>query len=60
MCIVNIHIQCPDAFSELLLDNLEDSELTIESIIGTALLEVFDAVQIEDVSVHHDTDSYES
>jgi len=31
---------------------VEHTELTIESILGTALLEVFDAVLVENVTVH--------
>jgi hypothetical protein len=32
-----------------MIDELQDAELTIESIIGTALLELFDTVYIDDV-----------
>ena len=52
MCIVHIHVQCSDRFSELLVDDVEPTELTIESILGTALLEVFDAVVVENVIVN--------
>jgi uncharacterized alkaline shock family protein YloU len=51
MCIVNLRLQCSDKFSELLLGDVEHTELTIESIVGTALLEVFDVVQVENVTV---------
>jgi hypothetical protein len=53
MCIVHMRVQCSDRFTELLVDNVEDTELTIESIVGTALLEVFDTVLVENVTVLH-------
>lgn len=53
MRIVNLRIHCPDTFSEVLVEDVEYTELTIESIVGTALLEVFDTVFVENVTVHH-------
>jgi hypothetical protein len=53
MCIVHMRVQCSDTFSEVLVDDVEHTELTIESIVGTALLEVFDTVLVENVTVHH-------
>jgi len=47
-----MRVHCSDRFSELLVDDVEHTELTIESILGTALLEVFDAVLVENVTVH--------
>lgn len=51
MCIIHMRVQCSDRFSEVLVDDVEYTELTIESIVGTALLEVFDDVRIENVTV---------
>ena len=51
--IVHMRVQCSDRFTELLVNNLEDTELAIESIVGTALLEVFDTVQVDNVTVQH-------
>lgn len=53
MCVVHMRVQCSDKFSEVLTDDLEHTELTIESIVGTALLEVFDTVHVENVTVQH-------
>lgn len=53
MCIVHMRVQCPDTFSEVLVDDVEHTELIIESIVGTALLEVFDTVFVENITVHH-------
>jgi hypothetical protein len=36
----------------MLVGDVEHAELTIESIVGTALLEVFDTVVVENVTVH--------
>jgi len=47
-----MRVQCSDRFSEVLVSDVENAELTIESILGTALLEVFDAVLVENVTVH--------
>lgn len=53
MCIVYMRVQCSDTFSEVFTNEEEQTELTIESIIGTALLEVFDTVQVDNVTVRH-------
>ena len=57
MCIVHMRVLCSDKFSELLADDVEQTELTIESIVGTALLEVFDTVLVENVIVRHSSDN---
>ena len=51
MRTIHMRVQCSERFTELLVDNVEDTELTIESIVGTALLEVFDTVLVENVTV---------
>ena len=53
MCIIHLRVQCSDRFSEVLVDDVEYTELTIESIVGTALLEVFDTVRVESITVQH-------
>lgn len=52
MCILYMRVQCSDAFSEVIVDDVEHTELTIESIVSTALLEVFDTVLVENITVH--------
>ena len=59
MCIVHMRVHCSDTFSEVLVGDVERTELTIESIVGTALLEVFDTVLVENVTVHHSPERYE-
>ncbi|MFL5666594.1 MAG: hypothetical protein ACJ8BW_35385 [Ktedonobacteraceae bacterium] len=56
MCIVNMRVKCSDTFSELFVDDVEYAELAIESIVGTALLEVFDTVLIDNVTVHRSSE----
>lgn len=51
MCVIHISVQCSDKFSELLVGDVLGTELTIESVVGTALLEVFDTVQVEGVTL---------
>ena len=56
MCTIHLRVHCSDKFTELLVSNLEDTELTIESIVGTALLEVFDTVHVENITVQHSSE----
>ena len=51
MCIVHMRVQCSDRFSELLLRNVEQTTNFVESIVGTALLELFDTVLVENVTI---------
>ena len=51
MCVIHIYVQCSEQFSELMVNDVENSELTVESIVGTALLEIFDTVYVEDVKL---------
>ena len=53
MCMIHMRVQCSDTFSEVLVGDVEHTELIIENIVGTALLEVFDTVLVENVTVHH-------
>ena len=51
MCVIHIRVQCSERFSEVLVGDVQDTELTVESIVGTALLEIFDTVHVEDVKL---------
>jgi len=53
MCIIHVRVQCSDRFSEVITDDVENTELAIESILGTALLEVFDTVLVDSVTVQN-------
>lgn len=52
MCVVNLRVRCPDSFTELIMDDVENAEMAIECLVSTALLEVFDAVFVENVTIH--------
>lgn len=56
MYIVNLRVNCTERFSEVLLDNVEQTELIIEDVVSTALLELFDTVQVENVTIHPPSD----
>ena len=51
MRTVLLRVKCSEKFSEVLLDDAEQAELAIEGVVAPALLELFDAVYIEDVTV---------
>lgn len=51
MCVIHMRVHCSDAFSELLVGDVQHTELTVESVVGTALLEIFDTVLVENVIV---------
>ncbi len=53
MCIVHMRVHCSDTYSEVLEGDVKGTELTIESIVSTALLEVFDTVLVDNVTVQH-------
>ena len=53
MCTIHMRVQCSDTPSKVLVDDVELTELTIEDIVSIALLEVFDTVLIENITVHH-------
>lgn len=50
---IHIWLRCPDTFSEFLGGNVEQDELMIENIVAEALLQFFDTVSVEDVTVRH-------
>lgn len=48
---IHIHIQCPSKFSEILSDELGETELIIEGVVSQALLEIFDTILVDVVTV---------
>ena len=53
MSVVYMRVQCSDTNAEVFVDDVEGTELTIESLVSGALLEVFDSVQVENVTLRH-------
>src|SRR5579884_836992 len=51
MGIIHLRVRFPDRLNEVLVDDVEGTELMIESIISTALLEVLGAVDVENVTL---------
>jgi hypothetical protein len=59
MRIVDMRVQCSDTFSEVLAGDEKHIELTIESVVGTALLEVFDTIHVENILVRRGPGGYD-
>jgi hypothetical protein len=53
MRTIHVRVRCPDTFSELPVGDVEQDELFIEGLVGTAFLEVFDTVLVENVTVQY-------
>lgn len=51
MCTIHMRVHCSEKFSEVLVGEVEQTELAIESLVGTALLEFFGDVHVENVTV---------
>ncbi len=59
MSIVHLSFEYSDTFSEVLVGDVKNTELAIESVVAPALLELFDAVHIKEVTVHHSPEDYD-
>lgn len=51
MCTIQICVQCPDKFLEVVPDELENAELAVEDLVSRALVELFGTVLVEDVTI---------
>lgn len=51
MCILQIYVQCHDRFFEVLPEELESTEVTVEHAISQVLLNLFDEVSVDDVTI---------
>jgi len=51
MRTVHLRIRCSEPLSKALAGDVEKAELIIESLVSTALLEVFDTVLVDSVMV---------
>lgn len=51
MSIVHISVQISDVYAEVMWDDVEQTELTIESVVAAALLELGDFVHVKKVTV---------
>ncbi len=56
MCILQIYVQCHDRFFEVLPEEQEGTEATIEDAISQVLLDLFGEVSVDDVIIHFSPD----
>ena len=53
MYAIEIRIQASEKFSEVLPETLQDAECAVEDIIGCVLLQIFDTINIEEVTIRY-------
>jgi len=51
MAIIHIHLQCNDRFIEALPEGIEHAELMVESLVSQVLLELFNTVTVNEVTI---------
>lgn len=51
MCIYDIQVQCESGFAEVMPDETEGAELTIEDMMSHVLLKLFDGGMVEEVKL---------
>lgn len=51
MCIYDLQIQCESSFAEVIPDEAEGAELTIEDMMSRVLLKLFDGGMVEEVKL---------
>ena len=49
--LLQISVRCANRFMEVTLDELESAELAVEDGVGTVLLDIFETVAIDEVSI---------
>src|ERR1700681_4799683 len=60
MYCIQIYLQCSDEHTEVFPDDPETTELLVENIVSQALLELFEAVYVEEVVVGFSPNAKES
>lgn len=56
MCILLMHVKCAHRFFEVLLDEVESAELTVEDVMSHILLDLFGKGAVDDVTIRFPTD----
>lgn len=51
MCILQIHALCDKRFTELLPDEVENAELTVEDVMSQVLLKLFGEGMVDEVNI---------
>jgi hypothetical protein len=57
MCTLQMQVRCGDRFFEILPENVVSSELMVEDVVGHGLLDLFEKVEVEDVTICFHADS---
>ena len=52
MYLIEIDVRCADQFSEVLPDELEHAELMVEDLVGQILLDLFEEVNVDEVTIN--------
>ena len=58
MWTLQIHVQCYDRFFEVFSDEVEYTELIVENAVSQVLLDHFDEVTVDDVTIHFSSNSH--
>ena len=56
MCILQVHVQCAHRFFEVLPDEVEIAELTVEDAVSQILLDLFGKGAVDEVTIHFPSD----
>ena len=56
MCMIGIHIQGRDRFFEVFPNEVERAEFTVEESVGEVLFNLFDEVQVDEVTISFSPD----
>ena len=51
MYSIEIHIQSPEGCCEVISEDVKTTELLVETVVSQALLELFETVLVQDVTV---------
>lgn len=51
MCILQVHAQCENEFLEVIAEEAEAAELSVEDVVGYLLADFFEEVAVDDVSI---------
>src|SRR5216683_4121528 len=51
MCILQMYVQCFDRFFEVLPEEVENAELTVEHLVSHVLLDLFGGGTVDDVTI---------
>lgn len=51
MCVLQMHLNCSDRFIEVLPDEVESAELTVENMVSHILLDLFGGGSVDDVTI---------